>query len=142
MKAKLFLRIASGLLIFHLIAHSFGQSGWKKTTDPIKQEVIRQMTEHEFQFMGTDRAMGDYYNGYGYCVTIALLFFALVLWLVSGSLQDNRALASKLLDATAVCLFVWGLDEFIFFFPFAACVTLLAAILTLVATLQIRTAKP
>ena len=141
MKAKLFLRIASGLMIFHLIAHSFGHYGWKQTSDPIKQEVISQMTEHKFQFMGTDRAMGDYYNGYGYAVTIALLFFAIVLWLVSSSLKDNAALAFKLLIATIACLFMWSIDEFIFFFPFAACITLLAAILTLVAILQIRKQK-
>ena len=141
MKAKLFLRIASGLMIFHLIAHSFGHSGWKQTTDPIKQEVVSQMIEHKFQFMGTDRAMGDYYNGYGFCVSIALLFFAIVLWLLSCSLKDSAALAYKLLIATIVCLFVWSIDEFIFFFPFAACITLLAAILALVATIQLRIQK-
>ena len=141
MKAKLLLRIASGLMIFHLIAHSYGHSTWKQTTDPIKQEVISQMTEHQFPFMGTNRAMGDYYNGYGYCITIALLFFAIVLWLVSCSLKDNAALAFKLLIATIGCLFIWSIDEFIFFFPFAACITLLAAILTLIAIIQIRNQK-
>jgi hypothetical protein len=63
MKPKLLLRISSGLLLFHVLGHTMGHSGWKKTTDPVKQEVIDQMNGHQFLFMGMNRSLGDYYEG-------------------------------------------------------------------------------
>jgi hypothetical protein len=138
MKAKLLLRIASGAMLFHLLGHSVGNATWTQTTDPVKQEVINAMTNHDFPFMGAMRSMGDYYSGYGYCVSIALLFFAVVLWLFSGAVKENIALVYKLLVATTFFLFAWSIDEFIFFFPFAACTTLLAALLTTIAAIQLK----
>ncbi|HYV93812.1 MAG TPA: hypothetical protein VE978_18695 [Chitinophagales bacterium] len=141
MKSKLLLRIASGAMLFHLIGHTFGHTNWKHDANPERQEVINQMMNHQFPFMGAIRSMGDYYEGYGWASAIAILFFALILWLVSGAVKENTSLATKILVVTTICLFAWSIDEFIFFFPFAACVTLLAGILTLVAIIQIRNQK-
>lgn len=141
MKPKLLLRIASGAMLFHLLGHTYGHSTWKQATDPVKQTVISQMTDHRFPFMGNIRSMADYYDGYGWATSIGLIFFALILWFVSGAVKENTTLALKLLIATTICLVAWSIDEFIFFFPFAACITLLAAILTLIAIFQIRNQK-
>ena len=141
MKPKLLLRLASGLILLHLVLHSIGQSSWKQTTDPIKQSVVSQMTDHKFPFMGTVRSMGDYFNGFGYATSIGLALMGVLLWMLSGSSKENVGLSSKLLAVLAVSLFVWSLDEFIFFFPFAACITLLAGLLTCIATLQLRQQK-
>jgi hypothetical protein len=138
MKPKLFLRIASGLILLHLILHSIGNSTWKQTNDPIKQNVISQMTDHKFPFMGTVRAMGDYFNGFGYITSIALALISLLLWILSGSSKENAGLTLKILVVVTVSLFVWAIDEFVFFFPFAACITLLAGLLSCIATLQLR----
>ena len=128
-------------MLFHLIGHTFGHSNWKHDENPERQEVINQMMNHQFPFMGAIRSMGDYYDGYGWASAIALLFFAAILWLASGAVKENSSLAIKILVVTTMCLFAWSIDEFIFFFPFAACVTLLAGILSLVAIIQIRNQK-
>lgn len=141
MSTKLLLRIASGLMIFHVIGHTLGHIGWKKTTDPVKQEVINQMTGHKFPFMGANIGLGDAFEGYGWALSIAMIFFALTLWFISSSLSDGKAMSQKILVALFFCLLVWSIDEFIFFFPFAACTTLLAAILTLIATVQMKSQK-
>jgi len=141
MNAKLLLRIASAAMIFHLLGHTMGQSGWKQTTDPIKQEVINQMTGHQFPFMGSVRSMANYYDGYGWACSIALIFFAVILWVVSGAVKESPGLSNKILIVSTVCLFAWSVDEFIYFFPFAACTTLLAAILSLAAIIAIRNQK-
>jgi hypothetical protein len=141
MKPKLLLRIASGAMLFHLLGHTFGHSTWKLATDPVKQAVISQMTEHKFPFMGSIRSMTEYYDGYGWATSIGLIFFALILWLISSAIKESPRLALRLLISTSICLFAWSIDEFIFFFPFAACTTLLSAILTLVAIFQIRKQK-
>ena len=142
MNPKLLLRIASGLALFHLIAHSFGHSGWKKTPDPIKQEVINQMTTHRFPFMGVDRSMSDYFDGYGYITSIFLLFIAIVLWLVSSALTDRSQLIYRLVLVSAISLFICSLDEFLFFFPFAAGISLLAGILTFISAVRLKESPP
>jgi len=141
MKPKLLLRIASGAMIFHLLGHTYGHSAWKKATDPVKQGVISQMTGHKFPFMGSIRSLADYYDGFSWATSIGLMFFAAILWLAASAVKETAKLVVKFLVATAICLFAWSIDEFIFFFPFAACNTLLASILTLVAIVQIKSHK-
>ncbi|EMY59923.1 LIC_13387 family protein [Leptospira terpstrae] len=128
MNAKLFLRISAGLLIFHLIGHSFGNATWDQTEDPIKQNVIHQMIEHKFPFMGTNRSMGEYFYGYGLITSIALSILAIYFLILSASLSENQKLARKLIWATTIALLVTSTIEFLYFFPFAAGTTLLASV--------------
>src|SRR5260221_12106082 len=114
MKPKILLRIASIIMFLHDIGHTFGHLTWKQSPDPAKQEVIKQMTDNKFPFMGAVRSMSDYYDGYGCALTLALLLIA--------------ALA-------------WGIDELIFFLPCAAAFSLLSFLLTGIAIFQIRNQK-
>jgi len=132
-RTNILLKIAAGLMIIHVIGHSIGHSGWKKSTDTVQQEVIRQMTGPKFPFMGVTRSMGEYFDGYGYGCTIAMVAFVLVLWSISGELATSPRLAKKAMIAIAICLLAWGLDEVLFFFPFAAATSLIASACTLAA---------
>jgi len=123
-------------MIFHTIGHTFGHLNWRKATEPEKQEVIQQMTGHKFPFMGTERSMGDYYEGYGWAGTITLILMAAILWIISSITNENKTIAFKIACTLALSLFAWSVMEFLFFFPFAACTTLLAATLTLIAAWQ------
>src|ERR1700745_3219202 len=113
MKPKLLLRIAAVLMFIHCVLHTIGFSGWK--TDPTRQEVIKAMTGQKLPFMGANRSMGEFYDGFGYASTISLLLIAVLLWIVSGELA-SRSLAKKMILTLAVILAFWGLDEIIFFF--------------------------
>ena len=141
MGTKILLRIASLLMVFHLVGHSIGHSGWRKAADPVQQEVVKQMTEHEFPFMGATHSIGDYYEGYGWTGSIALVFFALVLWMCSSASAENKSLVLRILVVLVVCLIAWAIDELVFFFPFAASITFAAAVLTGVACLKLRSAS-
>jgi hypothetical protein len=136
MKPKLLLRIASIVMFLHDIGHTFGHLSWKEAVEPEKQEVIRQMTENKCPFMGATRSMGDYYDGYGYASTLALLLIAVILWIASGLEPQNIALTRKMLIVIAVVLLAWGIVELTFFFPFAAAFSLVAAVLTGIALLR------
>lgn len=138
MKPKLLLRLSSGTMIFHLVGHTLGHAGWKHPAEPVQQEVVRQMQENRFLFMGSIRSLGEYYDGYGYACSVALAFFALILWLSSDAANENKVLTTKMVGGTTVCLFAWSVNEFIFFFPFAALITALAGTLALVALIQVR----
>jgi hypothetical protein len=140
MTVKLVLRIAAVALFLHLLGHSYGHSTWKRATDPARQEVIKQMTENRVPFMGTVRSLADYYEGYGWVGTILLLGFSLILWILSGTAEQNRELTVKLLIPTSICLLALGVDELFFFFPFAAFFSLVAAGLTMISIVQLNKA--
>jgi hypothetical protein len=133
MKPKIFLRIASILLILHDVGHTFGTLGWKKTSDPAKLEVIKQMTDKKFPFMGAVHSFGDAFDGYGFAVILALLLFAAILWISSNVTAQNVVLIKKILGWMSAVLLLWGIDELIFFFPLAATMTLIAMICTVIA---------
>lgn len=130
MKSKILLRIASILMLFHDIGHTLGHSGWKHAPDPAKQAVIDQMTGSKFPFMGASHSMGDYFEGYGYAATLALLLISAILWIVSDTSVQNNSMVRKILIVTTAILLAWGIIELIYFFPFAASFTLLSMLLT------------
>ena len=137
MSSKLLLRISSALLLIHALLHTLGHSGWKKSPDPLKQSVIDAMLNNKFPFMGTMRSQGDYFDGYGYCVTIALLILTIILWQISSALSQNTALVKNILFTITGGLLFWAIDEFVFFFPFAAIITLLASAAAFFAAFQL-----
>ena len=124
MSSKVLLRVASILMLIHCILHTIGFSGWK--SDPNRQVVIKMMTGPKVPFMGANRNMGEFYDGFGYATTIALLLIAVSLWIISGELGSS--LAKKLTLTFAVILALWGADEIIYFFPFAASISWLSAV--------------
>jgi hypothetical protein len=128
MKPKLLLRIAAVLILIHGVLHTTGFSQWKQDPDPAKQEVIKQMTGQKFPFMGTSRNMGNYYDGFGYAGSIALILIAVLLWIVSGELLTNPSLAKKVIVVISCALVIWAADELIYFFPFATGLTFVAAV--------------
>jgi hypothetical protein len=127
MKPKLLLRIAAILILVHGVLHTMGFSQWKLDPDPAKHELIKQMTGQKYPFMGTSRNMGEYYDGFGYTCSIALILIAFLLWIVSGELLTNQSLAKKVIIVISVSLLLWATDELIYFFPFAAGLTLVAS---------------
>ena len=137
MKSKLLLRIASLVILLHDFGHTFGHFTWKQSHDATKQEVIKQMTNNKFPFMGAVRSMGEYYDGYGYASTLALFLLAAILWIASGATEQNKIIIKKILVVVSIVLLGWGIDELVFFFPFAAAFSLVAFLLTVIATFQL-----
>src|SRR5258708_1593045 len=128
MKPKLLLRIAAILIFIHAVLHTVGFSGWKSDPDPAKHQVIAQMTRQKFPLMGTSRNMGEYYDGFGYASSIALLLIGFLLWVTAGESTSNTTLSKKVILILSFGLLFWGADEIIYFFPFAASITLLACL--------------
>jgi hypothetical protein len=137
MNPKILLRIASVTMFLHLIGHSFGNASWKKTNDPLKIKVIGVMTDYKFPFMGSIRSFGENFTGYGYAVSLLLILLSLLLWIISSSLNLPSNFISKILVTIFICLLGLSVDEFVFFFPFAAGMSLFSAFLTGIAVLQI-----
>jgi hypothetical protein len=133
MKSKILLRIAAALIVIHLLGHSVGHATWDKPEDPRMREVVDTMKEYSAEFMGATKSMADYYNGYSliifglYGMTIAIL------WLASGFIDHQRLIAVKVLFPIALAYIAFGVIEYIAFFPFAASMSFLAGVVTLLA---------
>jgi hypothetical protein len=139
--AKILLRVASILMLTHLIGHSFGQNGWKSATDPVLKEVGRQMMGPKFPFMGVSRSMGDYFDGYGYMASVSLVLFVVLLWLASRATNLANDFLIKMVLTLALGLLAISVLEFIYFFPFAGSITLLASVLAFTSCYKISTVK-
>jgi hypothetical protein len=118
-------------MLFHTLGHTMGTLGWKKTSDATKQSVIDQMVNNHFPFMGANNSFADAMDGYGFIGISDLAFVTLVLWIISGAQSGNTNIAKWIALALGLKLVISAVLEYIYFFPLAAIMTAIAAVLTL-----------
>jgi hypothetical protein len=136
MNSKISLRIAAFLMLFHTVGHTIGALSWKDAPNPAVAAVIRGMQSNHFNFMGRSSTIASFYEGYGMIMIFVLLLVSVTLWLLSGEI--GNALTARLLIPLTVFLFLLAVAEFIYFFPFAAAISLLACIAVLMARVSVR----
>jgi hypothetical protein len=133
MKAKVLLRIAAGLILIHLLGHGVGHKDWDKPTDPKMMDVVTTMKSYQGEFMGAVHSMADYYNGYSIIIFGLYGMSISLLWLASGFVQEQPTIAIKILYPIGTAYLFFGVVEFIYFFPFAASMSFLAGVLTILS---------
>jgi hypothetical protein len=138
MKPKLLLRIAAIIMFLHLMGHMVGASTWRNNPDASVQEVIRGMSEHSFMFMGASQTLAGHHDGYGYAGALALLLFSIVLWIASNANAQTKSMSSNIVLFTSIILLLWGIDELIYFFPFAASFSIIASALGFYSVVLLR----
>jgi hypothetical protein len=138
MNPKILLRIASLLMFVHTIGHSFGALNWKNASDAAVGRLISSMQTTHFAFMGRSATLAGFYEGYGLTMIFVLLLVSVVLWLLSTAVTEE--LSVRLLPLFTGFLFYLGVVEYIYFFPFAASFSLLAAVCTFVARIRMKPA--
>jgi len=136
MNSKILLRIASLLMLFHTAGHTMGALGWKNAPNSAVAGVISGMQNNHFDFMGRSSTIASFYEGYGMILIFVLLLVSVILWLLSG--QTGNPLTARLLIPLTAFLLVLAVAEFIYFFPFAAGISLLAAIAAFLAWWSMR----
>lgn len=124
MKPKIALRIASALMLLHTAGHTMGALTWKQAPNASIAVVINGMQTEHFNFMGRPVSLGSFFEGYGLTMIGVLLLLAILLWL-----EPSR----KLILPIGLFLAYLALIESLYFFPFAAAVSLLAGLFTLYA---------
>lgn len=138
MKPKLLLRIASALILVHLLGHGVGHSTWTRPEDPKMREVVAAMLGYEAEFMGAMKSMGDYFNGYSLMMFFVFGMSIRLLWLASGTAHDQKRITRKMLLPIGIAYAAFGVIEFLHFFPFAAGMSLAAGLLTLYSAFLLR----
>jgi len=131
MTPKLLLRIASAIVLVHNIPHTLGHANWKNAPEEANRRAIDAMISNRFEFMGRETSYANFYDGYGYGGTLTLLLVMVILWMISS---NQSTLTKQLSLATGLFLVAWAIMEYVYFFPLAAGFTIVAAVLTLIAS--------
>ncbi|HEY2348183.1 MAG TPA: hypothetical protein VGH64_04160 [Puia sp.] len=130
MNPKLLLRIASVVIFLHAIGHFLGVATVMKGETDEQNMVIRTMTGHRFPIMGAVRGFDDFLHGFGWIGEVFLLLMTYLLWLCGSLVVSQPAISRKLSAALFISLIAQMVLEFIYFFPVAYSMSLIAAVLT------------
>jgi hypothetical protein len=131
MKPKLLLRIASVIMLLHTVGHTFGALSWKNAPNAAVAAVIAGMEREHFNFMGRSSTIAGFYEGYGFINIFVLLLLSVLLWLLSG--QAENPAARSISAVLGIFLVIMAACEYIYFFPLAAIMSLIAGVCVLLA---------
>ena len=95
--STILLRIASVVFALYTAGHSFGAMIKDPGTGgPAKQAVLGAMRAYHENVMGSSRSYWDFYKGFGWLVSCALLLFAILCWQLSTLARTQPSIARPL----------------------------------------------
>jgi hypothetical protein len=114
MKASLFYRIAFVLLILFAVGHTLGF----RRVDPRwgVDSLIQQLRSTHFDVQGFNRSYWDFFTGFGFFVTILLLFAAIVSWQLGSLPKESLSTMSLITWGLAICFIVVTFLSYQYFF--------------------------
>jgi hypothetical protein len=110
MKPSVLFKIASVLLYFFGLTHTFGL--FRPRTGEGVSTVLAFMRTVHFDVMGSSRSFWDFYAGFGLLLTVFLWFSAVLAWQLGGLVREHPRLARTLawpfaLSQVAVAVLGW-----------------------------------
>jgi hypothetical protein len=142
MQPKLLLRIAAFFILFVAVGHTLGNCTRKATTDARQQEIFKQMADYRFDFGGSMRSWDNFYDGMSLDVSLTLVIFTVLLWLISGPVNKYPVFCTSLLWAILACFTGFTIIGFMYFFIVPAICTLIASLLVTIVIFQLRKLSP
>ena len=135
MNAVLWLRISSIVSLLFAAGHTLG--GRKAWSPMGETAVLASMRTAHFTVGGVSRTYLDFYKGFGYCLSVAMVLQAIVLWQLIAIARTNPALVRPIVGAIAVASIANVIVSGVFLFPipvaFAAVLAICLAIAFLAA---------
>ncbi len=131
MTTTLLLRIASVISLLFTAGHTLG--GLKKWSPMGQNDVLKAMTDVRFDTMGASRSYSDFFLGFGWSISVAMLLQTAVLWQMASLARTNPAQLRPMIAVFALATLASGVIAWRFIFPVPALfssvlfVTLLAA---------------
>ena len=114
----LLLRIASVISLVFMAGHSLG--GLRKWSPMGENDVLRAMTAVRFDTMGTNRSYLDFFMGFGWSLSVAMLLQTALLWQLAGLAQSDPARVRPMIAVFALATLASGLIAWRFIFPVPA----------------------
>ena len=131
MTTTLFLRLASVISLLFTAGHSMGGlSKWSPMGD---NDVLRAMTTVRFEAMGATRSYLDFFMGFGWLISVAMLLQTALLWQMASLARSDASKIRPMIAMFALATLASGLIawRYIFLVPtifsFALLISLVAA---------------
>ena len=118
MTTTLFLRIASVISLIFTIGHTAG--GLRKWSPMGDNEVLRAMTAVRFDAMGANRSYLDFYMGFGWSITVAMVMQTVLLWQLASLARTDPASVRPMIAVIALATVASGVIAWRFIFPVPA----------------------
>jgi hypothetical protein len=118
MTTTLFLRIASVISLIFTIGHTAG--GLRKWSPMGDNEVLRAMTAVRFDAMGANRSYLDFYMGFGWSITVAMVMQTVLLWQMASLARTDPASVRPMIAVIALATVASGVIAWRFIFPVPA----------------------
>ena len=118
MKTALFLRIASAISLLFALGHSTG--GLQKWSPMGDNAVLQAMTAVHFDVMGASRSYLDFYMGFGWSISVAMLMQAVLLWQMASLSRTNPASVRPMIAVIALATLASGIIAWRFIIPIPA----------------------
>lgn len=114
----LWLRIAFGISLLFTAGHTMG--GLKRWSPMGDNDVLRQMTVVRFDAMGASRSYLDFFMGFGWSISIAMLLQTVLLWQLASLARTNAQGVRPMIAVLALATLASGVIAWRFIFPVPA----------------------
>jgi hypothetical protein len=118
MTTTLFLRIASVISLIFALGHTIG--GLRKWSPMGDNEVLRAMTAVRFDTMGANRSYLDFYMGFGWSISVAMVMQTVLLWQMASLARTDPASVRPMIAVIALATVTGGVIAWRFIFPVPA----------------------
>ncbi len=114
----LWLRIASLISLLFTAGHTLG--GLKRWSPMGDNEVLREMTGVHFAVHGASRSYLDFFMGFGWSISVAMVLQTLLLWQLAWLARTNATGVRPMIAAFALATLASGVIAWRFIFPVPA----------------------
>ena len=96
----IWLRIATVISLLFTVGHTMG--GLKRWSPMGDNAVLQQMTAVRFDVMGASRSYLDFYMGFGWSLSVAMVLQTVLLWQMASLARTNASGARPMIAAFAL----------------------------------------
>jgi hypothetical protein len=118
MTTAVLLRISAVISLLFTIGHSLG--GTKRWSPMGENDVLKAMETVRFDTMGVNRSYLDFFMGFGWSLSVAMLLQSVLLWQLASLARSNAAQVRPMIAAFALATLAGGAIAWIFIFPVPA----------------------
>ena len=118
MTTTLLLRIAAVISLLFAAGHTLG--GTKRWSPMGENEVLKAMATVRFDTMGVDRSYLDFFMGFGWTISVAILLQSALLWQMASLARSDAMQVRPMIAMFALATLASGLIAWRFIFPVPA----------------------
>ncbi len=131
MTTPLLLRIASVISLLFTAGHTLG--GLQKWSPMGENEVLKTMTTVRFDTMGANRSYLDFFMGFGWSISVAMLLQTVLLWQLASLAHSDPAGVRPMIAVFVLATLASGVIAWQFIFPIPALFSAALAIVLVAA---------